>query len=233
MKKQLLTGASVLAVALAAGGGVLAEISQTATNTGAITNTGAEIEIGELTGAATQGQVGAIGALTGANFTVIDGGASVGAVGVISQASTNSAAIAAANGTATGDDLSGAGASLNIAATGATAGVAESIIGSTDDKYFGEQTDVTSITSDATNNNGGVVSVTDGSVSALELSGNAASLGVSASGASVGLDLWRGDRCGQRGDADFARYRRCNSDCHEQHRDYGQRGQHHHGRLDR
>ncbi|WP_449042960.1 beta strand repeat-containing protein [Paracoccus sp. (in: a-proteobacteria)] len=189
MKKQLLTGASVLAVALAAGGGVLANIDQTATNTGAITNDGAQIETGELVGDATQGQVGAIGALTGANFTAISSGASVGALGAISQASTNSGAIAAADGTATGDDLSGAGASLNIAATGATAGVAESIIGSTDDKYFGEQTDVTSITSDATNNNGGVVSVTGGSVSALELSGNAASLGISASGASVGASV--------------------------------------------
>lgn len=190
MKKQLLTGASVLAVALAAGGGVLADIDQTATNTGAVTNTGAEIATGELSGVATQGQVGAIGALTGVNFTLIDSGASVGEVGVISQASTNSAAIAAANGTVASDDaLSGAGASLSIAATGATAGVSESIISSTASNYFENQAVVTSISSGATNNSGGVVSVTDGSVSALELSGNAASLGVSASGASVGASV--------------------------------------------
>lgn len=205
MKKQLLTGASVLALALAAGGGVLANIEQEATNSGAITNTGAEIATGELVGDATQGQVGAIGALTGANFTVIDGGSSVGAVGAISQASTNSAAIAATNGTvASGGALSGAGASLNIAATGATAGVSESIISSTDGNYFGNQAVVTSITSNATNNDGGAVSVTGGSVSALELSGNAASLGVSASGASVGASVGSVDATLPEGAGDFA-----------------------------
>ncbi|HHW34561.1 MAG TPA: hypothetical protein GXX24_10550 [Paracoccus solventivorans] len=193
MKRQLLAGASVLALAMTAGGGIaLADIEQTVTNSDTVTTSGGEVSTGAIDGTATAGQarVGATGALAGVSATVIESGYQGAPLGTVEQAATNTGAISTSDGSATvNGNLAAAGSSASVGATGAAASMSETIIGATDANEFQDQTTATSVDSSATNSMGGVVTVSDSSATAGVVSGDAAGLGVSASGASVDMSV--------------------------------------------
>jgi len=157
------------------------DVTQTSTNnaTATVDNSG-NITVGNLTGSGTSAAISSTGALAAISGSRIDTGASLGLfdVDAVNQTVVNDATVTT-SGKITADDLSGTGSQASVSATGAAANVSVSSIntgGSIGTTNVGNVTQTVDNTANVS---------TSGSVTAGTLSGNGATVGVSATGAST------------------------------------------------
>lgn len=177
--------------------GATGGISQDATNTAAINNTGAEVLVtGNVDGSGASASIGVTGASAGVGISSIGSDiTNTPTFGAITQGTgadgkiSNTGAVTLENGSVTVGELSGAASSVGASATGAIASVFERDI--TSDSYGGAVFGG-AITSTA-ENTGNVtvdrasVETIDGYSNSAAISGNAATASISASGAAASV----------------------------------------------
>lgn len=178
-------------------------LEQTAVNLGDLSTDNARVTVGteseplDVSGNAASAGISTVGASMSAGGTRVDaatGGAELRINGGIAQSGSNEGAVALSDSGVIVGNLSGAAASASASATGLSASVSMSNIGSGEvgsvARQFGLVTQTISQgTEGAPLTNSGTVSVTDASITSNEISGPAASAGISARGATGSVNL--------------------------------------------